>query len=75
MTVSTTTERVREHLLEVAENGGAYIKSKHVGDELELNAKQVAAELRKIDRFDDDLELEKWSKSRGACTWRVELNQ
>lgn len=67
-------EQVRDHLLNTV-GDSEYIKSKHIAESLGLRSKEVAACLRKIDRFDDRITLEKWGKSRGCVTWRVELNQ
>ncbi len=47
-----------------------YFKSRLIGRELGLTAKEVGANMRAIIEGDTDLEVEKWGYSSGT-TWKV----
>ncbi|WP_330631147.1 DUF7123 family protein [Halocatena halophila] len=47
-----------------------YFKSRLIGDELGLSAKEVGANMRSVQKAAFDLTIEKWGYSSGT-TWKV----
>jgi len=52
------------------EDGGVYLKSRLIGEELGLSAKEVGANMAAVRRAAGDLAIEKWGYSSGT-TWKV----
>lgn len=67
-------DQLADFLREQAEEGAVYWKSRQIAEELELSAKEVGVLLEQLQQADTELEIEKWSRSRGAWTWRVRLD-
>jgi DNA-binding MarR family transcriptional regulator len=62
--------RILEYLRDHADDR-TYFKSRLIGDELELSAKEVGANMPAIEDADDhDLEVERWGYS-SSTTWKV----
>ncbi len=71
MTELTDAERrIVSHLREKVKNGEAYVRSKHVADAVDMTSNQVGTRLAKLTEKVDELEIEKWGRSR-STTWRV----
>jgi hypothetical protein len=51
-------------------DGTAYCKSRLIGEELGLSAKEVGANMAAVRRAASDLTVEKWGYSSGT-TWKV----
>jgi hypothetical protein len=49
-----------------------YFKSRLIGEELDLSAKEVGANMTAICEGDFDIEVEKWGYSSGT-TWKVSV--
>ena len=64
-------ERLRNYLVERAEEGGFFFKSKFIADEVELSASQVGILVSQLRDRENDLAIEPWSYTN-ATTWRVE---
>ncbi len=66
-----TEKRILEYLRESASGGERYFRSKNIAAALELSAKQVGSRLPRLAEEADDVDIEKWGRSR-STTWRVE---
>lgn len=66
------TEKQRQILAYLRENGQmkTYFKSRLIGEELGLSAKEVGANMSAIRDGDFDIAVEKWGYSSGT-TWKV----
>lgn len=64
--------RILDYLQSSVERGQRYFRSKNIASQLELSAKQVGARLPRLAEKSEDVEIEKWGRSR-STTWRVEL--
>lgn len=64
--------RILDHLHDSVERGQRYFRSKNIAANLELSAKQVGSRLPRLAEKTDEVEIEKWGRSR-SITWRVEL--
>lgn len=64
-------ERLARYLLEKAQDGEMYFKSKFIADEVELSPKEIGALMVKLRESATDITIEKWSYT-SATTWRVE---
>jgi DNA-binding MarR family transcriptional regulator len=62
--------RILEYLREHADDR-TYFKSRLIGDELDLSAKEVGANMPAIESGDFDIDVERWGYS-SATTWKVE---
>jgi hypothetical protein len=68
---ATKDERLKQYLLEEAEDGELYFKSKFIADDVGLSPKEIGALMVKLRDGATELTVEKWSYT-GATTWRVE---
>ena len=62
--------RILAYLHEKATSGEQYFRAKNVAEALGLTAKQVGVRLPRLAEKADDVEIEKWGRSR-STTWRV----
>ena len=67
-------ERLRAYLLEKAQDGELYFKSKFIADEVGLSPKEIGALMVKLRDSATELTVEKWSYT-SATTWRIEPAQ
>ena len=63
-------ERLKQYLLDRAEEGEMYFKGKFIADDVDLSPKEIGALIVRLQDSMQDLEIEKWSYT-GATTWRV----
>jgi hypothetical protein len=72
---STTTDskedRLKEYLVQKAQDGEMYFKSKFIADEVGLSPKEIGALMVKLRDSASELHVEKWSYT-SATTWRIE---
>ena len=61
--------RILEYLRERADTK-TYFKSRLIGDDLGLSAKEVGANMSAVQRAAHELDIEKWGYSSGT-TWKV----
>jgi hypothetical protein len=64
-------ERLKQYLLDKAQGGELYFKSKFIADEVGLSPKEIGALMVKLRDSAGDLTIEKWSYT-SATTWRIE---
>lgn len=64
-------ERLKRFLLQKAEDGELYFKSKFIAEEVDLSPKEIGALMVKLRDSASELSVEKWSYT-SATTWRVE---
>lgn len=65
-----TDQEIVAYLRDNAEGGERYFRSKNIADALGLSSKEVGVRLAKLAESVDELNIEKWSRSR-STTWRV----
>ena len=63
--------QILDYLRESAKRGQKYFRSKNIAKALGLSAKQVGVRLPRLAEKTDDVDIEKWSRSR-STTWKVE---
>ncbi|SDX68598.1 DUF7123 family protein [Halobellus clavatus] len=66
-------ERLKSFLLEKAQDGEMYFKSKFIAEEVGLSPKEIGALMVKLKDSASELTVEKWSYT-SATTWRIEPN-
>ena len=64
-------ERLKQYLLDRAQDGEVYFKGKFISDDVDLSPKEIGALMVKLRDSATELTVEKWSYT-GATTWRVE---
>ncbi|WP_232700953.1 DUF7123 family protein [Halobacterium wangiae] len=62
--------RILDYLRDHADER-TYFKSRLIGDELELSAKEVGANMPAIENGEFDVDVERWGYS-SSTTWKVE---
>ncbi|MCG1002237.1 MULTISPECIES: hypothetical protein [Halobacterium] len=62
--------RILEYLRDHADDR-TYFKSRLIGDELDLSAKEVGANMPAIETGEFDVDVERWGYS-SSTTWKVE---
>ena len=67
-------ERLKQYLIEKAQDGEMYFKSKFIADDVGLSPKEIGALMVKLRDSASELEIEKWSYT-SATTWRIERNE
>ena len=68
---SSKEERLKQYLLDRAQDGEMYFKGKFISDDVDLSPKEIGALMVKLRDSATELTVEKWSYT-GATTWRVE---
>jgi CRP-like cAMP-binding protein len=64
-------ERLKQYLVEKAQDGELYFKSKFIADEVGLSPKEIGALMVKLRDSATEINVEKWSYT-SATTWRIE---
>ncbi|QUO48375.1 DUF7123 family protein [Halorubrum ruber] len=64
-------ERLKQYLLDRAQDGEMYFKGKFISEDVDLSPKDIGALMVKLRDSATELTVEKWSYT-GATTWRVE---
>jgi hypothetical protein len=72
-TLSETQARLLSYLLERVD-GTAYLKAKHVADELDLSSKEVGINMGILAERTDDVAIEQWGRS-SSTTWKVSARE
>ena len=67
-------DRLKSYLIEKAQDGEMYFKSKFIAEEVGLSPKEIGALMVKLRDSASDLTVEKWSYT-SATTWRIEPAQ
>lgn len=63
--------KIVDYLRESAEAGERYFRSRTIADAIGLTAKQVGVRLPRLAEKSEDVDIEKWGRSK-STTWRVE---
>ena len=63
--------RILTYLRDSVSGGAGYFRAKNIAEALGLSAKQVGVRLSDLAEKSDDVDIEKWGRSR-STTWRVE---
>ncbi|WP_128904366.1 DUF7123 family protein [Halorubrum amylolyticum] len=63
-------QRILAYLTDSVTRGERYVRSKTIADAIGLTAKQVGSRLPRLAEKSDDVDIEKWGRSR-STTWRV----
>ncbi|WP_049982728.1 hypothetical protein [Halorubrum sp. BV1] len=63
-------QRILAYLTDSVTRGERYVRSKTIADAIGLTAKQVGSRLPRVAEKSDDVDIEKWGRSR-STTWRV----
>lgn len=66
-------QRILAYLRDSVSAGESYFRSKNIAKALGLSSKQVGARLPHLDEKSDEVEIEKWGRSR-STTWKVTLS-
>ena len=64
-------ERLKQFLVDKAQDGELYFKSKFIADEVGMSPKEIGALMVKLSESASELTIEKWSYT-SATTWRIE---
>jgi hypothetical protein len=67
--LSETQSRLLSYLCDRVD-GTAYLKAKHVADELDLSSKEVGINMGILADRTDDVAIEQWGRS-SSTTWKV----
>ena len=68
---SSKEDRLKQYLVNKAQGGELYFKSKFIADEVGLSPKEIGALMVKLSDSASELTIEKWSYT-SATTWRIE---
>jgi DNA-binding Lrp family transcriptional regulator len=68
--LSEEDQRILEDLRERVGTGESYVRAKQIAEQIGLSAKQVGVRLPKLAEKSDDVDIEKWGRSK-STTWRV----
>jgi hypothetical protein len=71
---SSKEERLKQYLVERAQDGEMYFKSKFIAEDVGLSPKEIGALMVKLRDSAAELEIEKWSYT-SATTWRIEARE
>lgn len=71
-TLSGKQHRILEYLRERGRTK-TYFKSRLIGEELGMTAKEVGSNITSLQEGDYDIDIEKWGYS-SSTTWKVEVN-
>ncbi|MFB6082036.1 MAG: hypothetical protein ABEJ67_04360 [Halanaeroarchaeum sp.] len=63
--------RILDYLRDNVAGGEGYFRAKNIAEALGLSAKQVGVRLANLAEKSEDVDIEKWGRSR-STTWRVE---
>lgn len=64
-------QRILAYLRDSVSGGDRYFRAKNIAEALGLSAKEVGVRLSGLADKSDDVDIEKWGRSR-STTWRVE---
>ncbi|MBX0294246.1 MULTISPECIES: DUF7123 family protein [Haloarcula] len=62
--------RILDYLRDSVSRGDSYFRAKNIASQLGLSAKQVGARLPRLAEEADEVDIEKWGRSK-STTWRV----
>ncbi|MCT9096474.1 DUF7123 family protein [Haloarchaeobius sp. HME9146] len=65
-------QRILAYLRDSVSRGEQYFRAKNIAEAIGLSSKQVGTRLPRLAEKTDDVEIEKWGRSR-STTWKVTL--
>ncbi|WP_435332507.1 DUF7123 family protein [Haloarchaeobius sp. TZWWS8] len=65
--------KILAYLHDSVSRGQQYFRAKNIADALGLSSKQVGSRLPRLAEKSEDVEIEKWGRSR-STTWKVTLS-
>lgn len=68
--LSEEDRRILEDLRDRVGSGESYVRAKQIAERIGLSAKQVGVRLPKLSEKSEDVDIEKWGRSK-STTWRV----
>jgi DNA-binding Lrp family transcriptional regulator len=71
--ISEEDRQILDYLRNSVSRGQSYFRAKNIADQLGLSSKQVGARLPRLAEEADEVDIEKWGRSR-STTWRVTLS-
>ena len=71
--ISEEDRQIIDYLRNSVSRGQSYFRAKNIADQLGLSSKQVGARLPRLAEEADEVDIEKWGRSR-STTWRVTLS-
>ncbi|ACV48451.1 MULTISPECIES: DUF7123 family protein [Halomicrobium] len=71
--ISEEDRQILDYLRDSVSRGQSYFRAKNIADQLGLSSKQVGARLPRLAEEADEVDIEKWGRSR-STTWRVTLS-
>lgn len=71
--ITNEDRRILDHLREGVSAGEGYFRAKNIAEALGLSSKQVGARLPHLDEKSDEVDIEKWGRSR-STTWKVTVS-
>jgi DNA-binding Lrp family transcriptional regulator len=71
--ISEEDRQIIDYLRDSVSRGQSYFRAKNIADQLGLSSKQVGARLPRLAEEADEVDIEKWGRSR-STTWRVTLS-
>jgi len=67
----TAISLIEQHLIDDIDGDHGYYRSQDIADDIDLETRQVAALIEKVDTMSTDISIEPWAYSN-ATTWLVE---
>jgi len=71
--ISEEDRQIIDYLRDSVSRGQSYFRAKNIAEQLGLSSKQVGARLPRLAEEADEVDIEKWGRSR-STTWRVTLS-
>ena len=71
--ISEEDREIIDYLRDSVSRGQSYFRAKNIAEQLGLSSKQVGARLPRLAEEADEVDIEKWGRSR-STTWRVTLS-
>ncbi|MBO4248339.1 hypothetical protein IL252_10990 [Halomicrobium sp. IBSBa] len=71
--ISEEDRQILDYLRDSVSRGQSYFRAKNIAEQLGLSSKQVGARLPRLAEEADEVDIEKWGRSR-STTWRVTLS-
>ncbi|QGA82529.1 hypothetical protein [Halomicrobium sp. LC1Hm] len=71
--ISEEDRQILDYLRNSVSRGQSYFRAKNIAEQLGLSSKQVGARLPRLAEEADEVDIEKWGRSR-STTWRVTLS-
>lgn len=71
MSLNSKQQAIESYLIETLETGGPYFKSRNIGEEIGLSAREVGTNMEKLQQKTEKLNITNWSRGSRSTTWHV----